>query len=84
MLSPEQFAKQYPPGEHEVPVEHLHAIRDPEAVDDPKRAVDLSGGQREPVEIWVTGGYASLADGHHRLQAAMKQGIDKLRAKVHG
>lgn len=84
-LSPEQFAATYASGMHQIPTDHVWGIRDTEAVDDPSRNLDSkiqADGIKEPLDVAVLGGHASLADGHHRLLAAKRLGLTHVPVSV--
>jgi ParB-like chromosome segregation protein Spo0J len=68
----------------------LECIADPENAGVPSINLnrlyqDLKvNGQKEPVEVSMLGGYASLADGHHRLREAQRLGWATLWTLVLG
>ena len=89
-LSEHQFHEMYPPGRHNVPVEHLNELRDSggrprtgDRLEKVRRGIVKEGQIINPL-IVVSAEYrgASLVEGHHRHDAAKALGMTHVPVHV--
>lgn len=89
VLSPHQFAQLYPPGRHDIPIEHLNGLRDSNGrsrtgprLAKVQQGILKEGGIVNPLAVVVGHHGASLVEGHHRHDAAKALGMSHVPVHV--
>lgn len=89
-LSKEQFRKAYPPGRHDVPIDHVTGLRAHglyRSTDKLQEDV-AANGIKTPIQVgqhylpWNQKEIAEIDDGHHRLHVAQKLGHSTVPVNV--